>query len=204
MQKIKNIIFDLGGIFIEIDFKKTAQEFAKLGVSNFNDFFTQHTASSLFEELETGKLSPEEFYNEFRKQTGIAATDEQIRDAWNSMLGRFPVERLEWLEEISKRYNTYLYSNTNIIHHDAFQKIYCDCTGKGNFDSCFLKAYYSHDLGARKPYPESFKKLLELEHLKPEETLFVDDTPKNIEGAREAGLRVILLTPPQTVFDLPL
>lgn len=204
MDNIRNIIFDLGGIFIEIDFSKTEKAFADLGVHNFKDFFTQHTASPLFEDLETGKCTPTEFYEAFRKESGVQLTDEQIRHAWNALLGTFPVERLQWLEDIAKRYNIYLYSNTNIIHYDKFQQIYRECTGKENFDNYFIKAHYSHDLGLRKPYPESFTKLLAIENLKAEETLFIDDTPKNVEGAKQAGLHAILLAPPKTVFDLKL
>lgn len=202
MKKIKNIIFDLGGIFIDIDFKATENAFVSLGVSQFNDFYTQHTASTLFEDLETGKVSPQQFYEKFRQETGVYITDDEIRDAWNALLGRFPDERLVWLEEIGFKYNIYLYSNTNAIHYDAFQKIFKECTGKENFDDYFIKAYYSHDLGVRKPYVESFKKLLSIEKLTADETLFIDDSYKNIEGAKQAGLQAILLLPPKTVLDL--
>ena len=204
MEKIKNIIFDLGGIFIDIDFKKTENAFAAIGITNFTEFFTQHSASPLFENLETGKITPEEFYEEFRKETNTTVTNDQIRDSWNALLGRFPVERLTSLEEIGFRYKIYLFSNTNIIHYHAFQQIYKECTGKDNFDDYFIKAYYSHDLGLRKPYPESFTKLLALENLVAEETLFIDDTPKNIDGAKQAGLNAILVTAPVTVLDLDL
>ncbi|MCW3106118.1 MAG: family phosphatase [Segetibacter sp.] len=204
MKKIKNIIFDLGGIFIDIAFKSTEKAFVSLGVTNFNDFYTQHTASTLFEDLETGKASPSEFYERFRQETGVAITDEQIKDAWNAMLGKFHIERLNWLEEIGFRYKIYLYSNTNLIHYDAFQKIYQECSGKENFDDYFIKAHYSHDLGLRKPYPESFTKLLAVENLDAEETLFIDDSYNNIEGAKQAGLQTILLLPPKTVLDLDL
>ena len=202
MKKIKNIIFDLGGVFIDIDFKATEKAFVSLGVTNFNDYYTQHTASTLFEDLETGKVSPEQFYEGFRKETGTTITDEKIRDAWNAMLRKFPVERLNWLEEIGFRYKIYLFSNTNVIHYEAFQKIYQECTGKDSFDNYFVKAHYSHDLGLRKPYSDAFKKLLTLENLEAEETLFIDDSYKNIEGAKEAGLQTILLLPPKTVVDL--
>jgi FMN phosphatase YigB (HAD superfamily) len=204
MKNIKNIIFDLGGIFIDIDFSKTDRRFAELGIPNFKDFFTQHTASPLFEDLETGKVTPEEFYEAFRKETNTELSDEQIKGAWNALLGTFPAERLQWLEEIKQRYNIYLFSNTNLIHYYAFQDIYRQCTGKSNFDDYFVRAWYSHDLGLRKPYPESFTRLMEIENLKAEETLFVDDTAKNVEGAKQAGLEAILLPPPKTVFDLEL
>lgn len=204
MQKIKNIVFDLGGIFIEIHFSKTENAFKSLGVANWSRFYTQSTASDLFENLETGKISPEEFYAGFRKESEVNLADEQIKDAWSAMLGTFPAERLQWLKEIRKRYNIYLYSNTNLIHYIAFQKIFSKSTSGQNFDDYFIKAHYSHELGLRKPYPESFKKLLEIENLKADETLFIDDTAKNIEGAKAAGLHTILLLPPKTVLDLDL
>ena len=204
MQKIKNIIFDLGGIFIDIDFSKTQKAFENLGLANFKNFFSQHTASPLFEDLETGQISPESFYRRFRKETNTLLSNTEIKNAWNALLGTFPSERLAWLDEIKHRYKIYLFSNTNIIHLLAFQKIYRQCTGKKNFDDNFIAAHYSHELGMRKPYPESFTHLLKIENLIAAETLFIDDTAGNIEGAKAAGLQTILLLPPKTVIDLSL
>jgi len=204
MKKIKNIIFDLGGIFIGIDFFKTERAFSDLGVTNWSQFYTQSTASELFENLETGKITPEEFYEDFRKESKVELTDLQIRDAWNAMLGTFAAEKLEWLKKISTRYQVYLFSNTNLIHYIAFQDIFRKSTNGQNFDDYFIKAHYSHQLGLRKPYPESFIKLLQIENLQASETLFIDDTAKNIEGAKQAGLQTILLLPPKTVLDLNL
>ena len=113
-----------------------------------------------------GRFTPEEFYEAFRNESGLQLTDEQIRDAWNAMLGTFPVERLQWLEQIGKRYNIYLYSNTNLIHYRAFQaNLSENVSGKQNFDDYFIKAHYSHELGLRKPYPKSFNRLLGIEKL---------------------------------------
>lgn len=204
MKTFKNIIFDLGGIFIDINFSNTENAFTSLGISNWSQFYTQSTASTLFENLETGKVTPQQFYNAFRKEAATEVTDKQIRDAWNAMLGSFWPERLQWLEKIAKQYNIYLYSNTNLIHYKAFQQTFKKCTGKENFDDYFIKAHYSHELGLRKPYPASFTKLLEIEKLTASETLFIDDTAKNIEGAKQAGLHTILLLPPKTVLDLEL
>ncbi|MBG9375875.1 HAD family phosphatase [Panacibacter sp. DH6] len=204
MQKIKNIIFDLGGIFINIDFKKTEQAFISLGITNFNDYFTQHHASDLFELLETGKISQETFCDLFRSETKTTLTDNEITAAWNALLMDFPSERLEWLDDISKRYSVYLFSNTNKIHYDAFMDIFAKQAGHKNFNDYFIKAYYSHDIGLRKPYPASFEYILQEQQLQPSETLFIDDTWKNIEGAKGVGLQTIHLVPPKTVLDLAL
>jgi FMN phosphatase YigB (HAD superfamily) len=120
------------------------------------------------------------------------------------MLGDFHSDCLLWLEEIGFRYKIYLFSNTNLIHYIAFQQTFQQATGRDTLDDYFIKAWYSHNLRMRKPYPESFRQLLELENLDAAETLFIDDTPKNIEGAKEVGLQTILLTKPMKVSDLDL
>jgi putative hydrolase of the HAD superfamily len=204
MKKIQNIIFDLGGIFIELDYFKTEKAFISLGVTNFPELYSQHMVTPLFADLETGKIEEEAFYNAFRKTTGINLSNEQIKDAWNAMLLNFPPERLHWLKDIAKKYKIYLFSNTNIIHYNAFQKIFNENTGLNNFDDFFIKAYYSHNLKMRKPDTASFLEIIKRENLVADETLFIDDTPKNIEGAEQAGLQTILLRSPKTVIDLEL
>ena len=204
MQPIKNILFDLGGIFMNLDFNLTEKAFIDLGILSFPEMFTQQHANDLFEELETGKISPEMFYDAFRKESNSQLTNDQIKTAWNAMLLDFPIERLEWLQEIGKKYKVFLYSNTNQIHYEAFLNIVRTTTGIENFNSFFIKAYYSHEFGIRKPYVASFQKILEEQKLVAGETLFIDDVFKNIEGARKAGLRTIHLVTPMTVLDLPL
>jgi putative hydrolase of the HAD superfamily len=204
MQKIKNIIFDLGGIFINIDFARTEKAFRELGVANFNVYFTQHHASNLFELLETGKVSTVEFCEAFRKETGINLSNDQIIQSWNALLLDFPIERIKWLDKIREKYNVYLFSNTNQIHYEAFIESFTTQTGLNHFNSYFIKAYYSHEMGLRKPYPESFQYILNEQNLVAEETLFIDDTLKNVEGAKAVGLQTIHLAPPLTVLNLPL
>ena len=204
MQKIKNIIFDLGGVFIEIDYFKTQDAFINLGVTHFSHLYTQQHASPIFELLETGKITPAEFYELFRQASGVQLTDEQIRTAWNAMLGNFYTDALDWLDKINKRYNVYLFSNTNKIHEDAFNKILEQQTGLKSIDGFFIKAYYSHTLGLRKPYAGSYKAILEEQQLDAAETMFIDDSIKNVQGAIEAGLTGLFLEPPRKVTDLSL
>ena len=204
MHPIKNIIFDLGGIFMNIDFKKTEQAFIDLGITQFPDMFNQHFAKHLFEDLETGKINPDQFYEAFRQGTGTTLSNTQIKDAWNALLLDFPEERLVWLEELSTRYKLFLYSNTNQIHYEGFMDILQKENDRSQFNYLFSKAYYSHELGLRKPYPASFQYILKEQNLNPSETLFIDDTLGNIEGAKEAGLQTIHLVAPRTVLDLGL
>lgn len=200
----KNIIFDLGGIFMNLDFSLTEQAFIDLGITQFPTMFTQHHSNNLFEQLETGQMSELEFYDAFRRETGSDLTNEQIKTAWNALLLDFPPERLDWLGRIGEEYRIYLFSNTNRIHYDAFVEILARENNCTDFDSYFIKAYYSHELGLRKPYTASFQKILEEQGLHPAETLFIDDTAKNLIGASEAGMQTIHLVAPQTVLDLGL
>lgn len=204
MTNIKNILFDLGGIFLDIDYQKTEQAFIDLGITDFSTRFSQQFSNNLFEALETGMISPEDFYKAFRKETNTDLTDESIKTAWNALLLHFPPERLVWLEEIGKRYPIYLFSNTNIIHYQCFTENFQQQFPHQSFNKYFRKAYYSHELGLRKPYPASYLKIMELENLDPKETLFIDDTPKNIEGAQQAGLQTLLLNNGRTVLELDL
>ena len=204
MQNIKNIIFDLGGVILNIDFKQTELAFAKLGVGNFNQYYTLQSVSPLFEKLELGLITPELFYDEFKNVVKVSLTNEEICNAWNALLIDFPPERIAWLETISKKYKTYLLSNTNKIHYDAFMKIFDEQIGKGDFNKYFIKPYYSHEINLRKPSKECFEFVLKNENLNAEETLFIDDSETNTEGAKEAGLNTIHLPTPHTILELNL
>lgn len=204
MKKVHNIIFDLGGIFINLDFQKTTQAFQQLGIQNFQQFFSQNHSNDLFIALETGKITPNEFFESLRKTTGINADNQTITDAWNAMLLNFPPERIEWLNKINKQYPVYLFSNTNIIHYNCFMQLFQRDVGMQNFNEQFLKAYYSHEMGMRKPDADGFEYILQQNNLKPEETLFIDDTVANINTAKALGFQTIHLTAPQTVLDLRL
>lgn len=204
MNRVKNIIFDLGGVFINLDYSKTRDAFIEAGVHNFNELYTQHHVTPAFHQLEVGSITPEIFYERLREQTGIALSDAFIKNAWNAMLLNFPEERILWLKEIKERYRIFLFSNTNQIHYDHFMNTFNrQFAGKG-FNSYFIKAYYSHEMGLRKPDEAAFRFILNEQQLNPAETLFIDDTEGNIEGAKKVGLQTILLLPPQTVLTLGL
>ncbi len=199
MAKIKNLLFDLGGVLLNIDYNKTADAFKKLGVLQFDELYSQSGANHLFEELETGKISNDNFYNAIEQYCAAATTKEQIKNAWNAMLLNFRIKSLNCLEELSEKYNVYLLSNTNSIHLKAFAKIFEEETGKSSLDDYFIKAYYSHSIQQRKPYPATYEFVLSDAGLNAEETLFIDDSIVNIEGAREVKLLTHHLLPGQAI-----
>jgi HAD superfamily hydrolase (TIGR01509 family) len=195
---IKNIIFDLGGVILNIDLHKTAHAFTALGVQNFNQYFTMVHADPLFKRLETGAETDAGFYEAIRKATAITCSDRDIDAAWNAMLLDFPPHRIEKLKELSKNYRLFLFSNTNAIHHAAFSEAFRKQFGF-EFDSLFEKAWYSHLVGHRKPEVSAFEAVLKLGNISAAEALFIDDTLPNIEGARRAGLQAAYLPPDKDI-----
>ena len=193
-MKIHNIILDLGGVVLNIDYNRTIEAFRQLGIENAAELYTQQAQFSLFDDLETGKISAVEFYDAFRKLTKKDLSDSAIQKAWNAMLLDFPKKRLETLQALSQQYRLFLLSNTNAIHYEAYTKTLRDTFGINNLSSFFEKEYYSHEIGVRKPHAEAFRLILSEQNIKAEETLFVDDSKQHIEGAERQGLKTYLLS----------
>jgi putative hydrolase of the HAD superfamily len=202
MQGIKNIIFDLGGVILNIDYQLTNKAFVHLGVTNFHELYSQFHGSSLFNGLETGHVSTEAFLAEMHRHVPENVTDEQLVAAWNAMLLDFPLQRLQLLQQLRQHYNLYLLSNTNAIHLEAFHRMLEQSRGIPSLASFFDKAYYSHLMGCRKPEKASYRMVLDENGLVAAETLFIDDTLPNIKGARAVGLQTIHLQPPKTIIDI--
>jgi glucose-1-phosphatase len=204
MPKIKNLLFDLGGVLLNIDYNKTADAFKKLGVHQFDELYSQSAANDLFEALETGIISEDDFYTNIQQYCQPSTTKHQIETAWNAILLNFRIDSLEYLDRLKEKYNIYLLSNTNSIHLKAFNKIFEEETGKHGLDNYFIKAYYSHKIKQRKPYPSTYQFVLNDAGINAEETLFIDDSIVNIEGAKETGLQVHHLLSGQKIEDIKL
>jgi len=185
---IKNIIFDLGGVIINIDYHLTIDAFKKIGFADFDSVFSQAQQLGVFDLLDKGLVSHEDFRSYIRNISGKPLTNNQIDGAWNAMLLDFPVERLKLLESIKQQYRTFLLSNTNQIHCEVYTKDLQNTYGVNNLSHFFEKVYLSHEIHMRKPDSEAFMLILNENNLKPEETLFIDDTEQHIEGAKKVGI----------------
>ncbi len=190
---IKNIIFDLGGVILNIDYNLTINSFKKLGVSNFEKFFTQASQTRLFDRLDTGHITPAEFRDQLRILSGLELTDQEINDAWNAMLLDMPLQRITMLENVRKHYQTFLLSNTNAIHYPEYNASLQQKFGFSDLSALFNKQYLSYQVGMRKPDVQIFEFVLHENGLNPEETLFIDDTLQHVEGAKKAGLHAFHL-----------
>ncbi len=193
MQKIEAVIFDLGGVILDIDYNLTKKAFEKLGVQDFKEMYSQAEADRLFRDLETGNIKEINFYKEFNKSSSLRLKNEEIRAAWNAMLLTFRENSLAFLNQIKTKYRLFLLSNTNAIHYNVFRKIYHEKERSFPFEDFFERAYYSFEMGKRKPDEDIFEYVLEANNLRPESTLFIDDSVQNIKTAQNLGLQTILL-----------
>ena len=202
MQNINNIIFDLGGVIMNIDVKRTQKAFTEMGVKNINDYFGHGFAASFFKDHESGKISDEVFVQKIKEEIRLDLADSKVINAWNALLLNFPPERIVLLEEIKKKYRIFLFSNTNAIHHKRFMEIYRQAYPESELDDHFEKAYYSHILGHRKPDKPGFEIIIKENRLDPQETLFVDDAFINVEAAIRCGLKGLYLPPGMSINDI--
>ena len=203
MAPVKNIIFDLGGVLLNLDVPKTSEAFKALGLTHIDELFRIGFATSFFRDYEMGTISDELFVQKARELAAPGTTKEQIIAAWNDMLLDFPAERVEFLKKLQSKYRLYLFSNTNQIHLLHFHKAYREVYGS-EMDNLFIKAYYSHLIKLRKPDVVAFEYVIKDSGVNAEETLFIDDALVNVEGARKAGLQGLHLTDGKTILDLGL
>ena len=195
MQNIKNIIFDYGNVIFDIDFKIAQASFKKLGITDIENFFAHKAHNQLFDDFETGAISPAEFREGIRKAANKPElTDAQIDEAWNSLLIGTIQENHDVLLKVKDQYRTFLLSNNNEIHYDWIINYLKTTFNLNNYDTYFEKAYFSQHMKLRKPNTNIFEQVLKDNHLNPAETLFIDDSPQHIEGAKKVGLNTLLMT----------
>jgi glucose-1-phosphatase len=202
IKSIHTIIFDFGGVVLDIDPSLTLKELANLGFKNTDVFITSEFQEGVMNKFERGILTPELFRQKVREFLNTDVSDQNIDDAWNALLLDIPKERIAVIEAVRKNYKTFLISNSNEIHYDVYVRDLQLRFGYHEFDQLFDKAYFSFDLHLSKPNPEIFEFVLNQHRLVPSETLFIDDTFEHIEAARKLGLKTYHLEKPERLRDI--
>ena len=202
MGQIKNIIFDLGGVIINLDIPKTISEFNKLSNQPFESIYNQLQQTPVFDLFDKGQITEKDFFVELKKALQNDVTDEELLFAWNAMLLDFPKHRLELLSKLKPNYRLFLLSNTNESHVLEFEKTLVASHGYQNLEPFFEKVYYSCRMNQRKPNADIFESVLNENNLIAEETLFIDDSPQHVEGALTLGIKAMLLEKNNEVENL--
>lgn len=193
MKRFKNIVFDMGGVLLDIDYHRTINAFKELGVANFETFYSQAGAHELFQALEKGTIEPAEFYVKMNEYAGTSYSIADIRDAWNAILIGFRESSLAYLEVLKQKTNVLLLSNTNAIHVDKLREMYNEKERSHPYEEYFHHCIYSFETGTRKPDAACYQWMLDHAKIKAEETLFIDDTEENTLAAERLGISTILL-----------
>lgn len=184
---IKNIVFDLGGVIMTLDPAEALRRFKALGLSDAERYLDSYTQSGIFGHLEEGKITAEDFRSKLSSLTGHELTFDECKHAWLGYRKDVPQRNLDLLKELrAKGYRLILLSNTNPFMMDW--ALSCEFDGKGSsLNDYFDALYLSYRLGIMKPAPDFFRQVLDNENILPEETLFVDDGPRNVEAAGKLG-----------------
>lgn len=202
-NKYENIIFDLGGVLLNIDTSQAVKAFNDFGVKNFDTLVYPSLQKKLTDSYEKGQISTAAFRNEIKRQSKNSIDDISIDKAWNSMLLDFPKTRLDLLLRLKQTHRTFLLSNTNEIHIVSFNAYLQKNYKIADLSGCFEKTYLSYKLGMSKPDPEIFKLVLSENKLHPNETLFIDDSIQHIEGAKKLGIQTYWLdVKKESILDL--
>ena len=186
-KNIKNIVFDLGGVLVDLDFKSAINGLQQAGFSNVKEQLQAFDREGIFQKFELGEMTAEEFRSAIRENSTVTLTDEEVDALWNLMLLEIPREKLELILDLRGKYMVYLLSNTNSIHWDYVCKNAFNYRGFRVSDY-FEKTFLSFEMHLAKPDKAIFEKMLEDANLLAEETLFIDDSEANCKAAAEVGI----------------
>ena len=193
MKKIKNIIFDLGGVIMNLDVPRTIKAFKEIGIDNIVNDTGHHYQHSFFYDFEIGQISEDIFLKTLSSLSNKSPNQKEIKKAWNSMILDIPEERINFLKNLHQDYNLFLLSNTNSIHQYKFLTEFKE-KRNFSFNDLFKKAYYSYEIGIRKPDAEIFNFVLKDSSLIADETLFIDDAKSNTKSAELCKLKSLCIT----------
>ena len=189
-ENIEAIIFDFGGVIIQLNYQATIDAFKNLGITNFDEMYSQAQQSNLFDDIETGKISSQRFINGILDFLPPNTSPNKVVEAWNAMILDVPKSNIEILQELSKKYRLFLLSNTNSLHIDLAYRNW-NKIAEQPIDKYFEKIYLSHEVEMRKPNKEIFELVCNENLLSRESTLFIDDSEQHIIGAQSMGLQTI-------------
>ena len=186
---LKNIIFDFGDIFINLDKKLFAEELQKIHISQESE-----DLQPILKNYEMGLVSTDKFLTFFEERFHVS--QDKLKRAWNSILLDFPKERLRFIQNLSesKKYRLFLLSNTNDLHISWIQQNW-GMEQYNAFKICFEQFYLSHEINLRKPNNNIYEFVLTTNKLAPKETLFIDDTKENTDAAKALGIHIWNLKP---------
>jgi putative hydrolase of the HAD superfamily len=192
-MKYEAIIFDLGGVIIDLDYQLTISAFKDLGMIDFDSSYSQAQQGKLFDNFETGQISAQHFINCLLPFLKPGTSPNKVVNAWNAMILSVQSSKIDLLLALREKYPLFLLSNTNELHVPKVRREWSKVTAKP-MEDFFDHIYFSHEIHLRKPNSEIFQLVCDQQLLIPEKTLFIDDSLQHIIGAKMIGLQTLHLT----------
>lgn len=201
MSNIKNIIFDLCGPIITIDVNLIDNRLHEFGITAEHPYRTLYD-SGLTKRFESNLITTAQFCDELRKTLETDISDEQICEAWNTLIVDFKREHQLLFPKVHKHYRTFVLSNSDVVNAEYFTEYLNSEAGFDFIGQGFDEIFFSYKIGERKPSPKIFQHILAKHNLNAAETLFIDDCEKHCLGAKEVGLNTIWLKKPTDICNL--
>lgn len=189
MTKIKNIVFDLGGVLIDLSHDQAVRRFEEIGVVDAAQLLDPYEQKGIFLEVENGMITADEYCQKLREHTGKDLSCEEIKHAWLGFIVDVPQYKLDHLLKLREHYNVYLLSNTNPIIQEGWARTDQFSAAGRPIGDYFDKMYTSYEVGVTKPDRKIFDYMIADSGLIPSETLFVDDAKSNVEVGRSLGFQ---------------
>jgi putative hydrolase of the HAD superfamily len=206
LQGIDVIIFDFGNVLIDLDYPRVIRKFSEVAKKNLEEIEELVVTAPVLQKFEMGMIGPDEFRASINKILGTQMGERQFENIWNSMLKSITKERMDKVLKIGERFDTYILSNTNMIHEIAYEEMIMQATGRPSLRDFVKEVYYSHEIGMRKPNLNCYQFVIDDIGIYPSRMLFLDDRLDNVEAAQKAGMKAIQIFDPDKqlneLFDL--
>jgi len=201
LQGIDAVIFDFGNVLIDLDYPRVIRGFSRVANKNQNEIEELVVSAPVLQKFEMGMISPDEFRASINSLLGTKMGERQFESIWNTMLKSITKERMDKVLKIGEKYDTYILSNTNIIHEIAYEEMIMEKTGRPSLRDFVKEVYYSHEIGMRKPNLNCFHFVIDDIGIYPSRMLFLDDRLDNVEGAQKAGMKAVQIFDPDTQLN---
>ena len=201
LKDTETIIFDLGEVIIDLDSKRVIDQFQKQSDKSAEDIIRLISKSQDLIDYEVGKMTDAEFCQVVNELLSIELSQASFEAIWNSFLGIIKLDKLHLMLALKEKFNVLILSNTNAIHQSAFDRRVGEHIPSKTMADMVHTAYYSHELGLRKPDPHIYQKVIDLQNLNPTKTIFFDDRLENITAAQDSGIQAIQVTYSDQILD---
>jgi FMN phosphatase YigB (HAD superfamily) len=196
------LIFDLGGVIIDLNYDRMINQFASNCNKDRDEIKSILMQDPLLLQYEIGGIDTQSFYHQMKEIINFNASFDKFAAAWNSLMNPLAAKKIDFLKQLSLNRRVAILSNTNDLHQRGFDEMVKQVSEFEDMKSLIPSAYYSHDMGLRKPDSSIFLHVCELENINPGKCVFFDDNTDNIKTASNLGLTTFLITYQDQIFDL--